>query len=160
MTIGSDSCTKNLGGLHSIALLRPEWILALEYSPERGGYTQMELAEGCESIPLLFGEGGGCWSESANASGEVTHRLECKLRGAQPAALETLGKVARNGVVAVVTTLAGERYVVGYSPRAAAAYPLRPLLTESNSGSSRKEGASTRLVLTSTDGWYSHPLVK
>lgn len=161
MSIGQNSCGKNIGGIRSIELLPPEAIAKADYYAATDEYDFVELAEGFEPTTLHFTEGSGRWVERAEGvGGPVVHRVECRLRGVQPAALVKLQRLALNGVVALVTTESGEEYLVGYSPEAHTDYPLRLAEGQTDSSKERSEGASTLLVLTSTDGWFSRPIAQ
>ncbi len=161
MSIGQNSCGKNIGGIRSIELIPPEALFRADYYAATDEYDFVELAEGFEPTPLHFSEGSGRWVEKTeDGTGRVVHRVECELRGVQPLAIRRLERLCLNGVVALVATENGEEYVVGYSPEAQADYPLRLTEVISDSSKVRSKEAATLLVFSSTDGWFSRPIAR
>ncbi len=159
MELTAATCAKHLGGVRSIRLYGASDILSVAYDTRSKCFGLPQLKEGCSPLDLCFVEGSATFEERLGDNGVVTHRVGCDIAGAQPEAVERVRSFAREGVVALVTTADGGCYLVGYSPKAEGDYPL--LLTEARveSHASRRESASTSLLLGSTDGWFSKPVV-
>lgn len=152
MELGSTTCAKHLGGVESVRLVSAADVVAVEYDPSQRLFAGLRLREGSDPVEVLFADGGASFEERASADGLVTHTLTFAMRGLQREAAGVLRSLSVDGVVAVVGLAEGESLLVGYSPEAAADYPLRLSQTLLDSGKSRAQRASTTLTLSSTDG--------
>lgn len=157
--LGLATCTKHTGGLDAITLYEPSTIESLGYDHSLGGFSEIVLSEGSLPETVLFAEGSAVWSEQLNGDGEIQHRVEFALHGTLTDQLQRLLSMARNGVVALVRRSDGESFLVGYSTQAKALYPLMVVEAETDSRAQSREGARSRVVLTSSDGWFARPYV-
>lgn len=146
------TCAKHLGGVESIRLVSAVDVEAVEYDPSQRLFSGLALREGSDPVEVLFADGTACYEERVSADGVVTHTLTFVMRGLQREGAEVLRSLSVDGMVAVVGLAEGESLLVGYSPEAAADYPLRLTQTLLDSGKSRAQRASTTLVFSSQDG--------
>lgn len=153
MELGSSiTCAKHLGGVESIRLVSAVDIEAVEYDTTQRLFSGLRLREGSDFAEVLFADGGACFEERVEADGTVSHHLSFRMQGLEREAADRLRGLSVDGVVAVVGLPEGEKLLVGYSPEAAADYPLRLSLAVLSSAQSRVQRASTTLTLSSTDG--------
>lgn len=160
MALSQALCGKHPGGLVSIRLYEATKILSAPFNHTLGGYSSLHLEEDYTPIEVAMAEGSGLWSEKEVGKDGVEHRVEFALRGCRSEALSTLHTLSQSGLVAEVVLAEGGRYLVGYSPRANADYPLRLAQGSLNTQNRPSEMPTTTLVLISTDGWFSHPLLQ
>lgn len=153
MTLGSLSCAKHLGGVRSLRLIPAEGVASVDYDVAEDAFRALLVAEGGEAVEVAHDASATSYCESVTADGRVEHRLTISLLGVQIEALDRLLVTLRRGVVAIVELEEGERWLVGYSPRAAADYPLRLAEGVAESGKSRQTRCHTSLLLSSVDGW-------
>ncbi len=152
MELGSITCAKHLGGVESIRLVSAVDVEAVEYDPAERLLSGLRLREGSDFTEVLFANNSACFEERVEADGTVTHNLSFRMQGLEREAANVLRSLSVDGVVAIVELPEGERLLVGYSPEAAADYPLRLSKAVLSSAQSRVQRASTTLTLSSTDG--------
>ena len=159
MELSQSHCGKHHGGVLRIALYDASRLISVPFDPSSGCYSSIEVEEGYTPIEVAFAEESGAWSERVGSGGGVEHSVEFSLWGARCEALSTLQTLSERGVVALVECADGGQYLVGYSPRATTDYPLRLAEGNLNTFSHRTERPTTNVLLTSTDGWFSRPLL-
>ena len=152
MTLGSISCAKHLGGVSSIRLLSASEIGSLSYDSAERCFGSLLPTEGCEFRDVAFAEGSASLEERVEADGTTHHKLNFELRGFRSEVVEELQWLSQGGMVAVVELSDGERFLVGYSHRAAADYPLRLSEARLDSGSGREQRKRLSVTLSSIDG--------
>lgn len=159
MELAPSVCSKHLGGVERIVLYAVDDIQNVAYNSLSQSFSPPQLGESCSPVELHFMEGGASFEESVESGGRVTHRITCNLAGVVPEAVERLRRVARGGVVALLTTVDGGSYLVGYSVEAATDYPLWLHSAQVATHAARSSKATTTLVLESVDGWPSRAVV-
>ena len=150
-------CGKHLGGVAQLRLYDATKLLPLDYDPASESFEEVWFDDGGAPVEVAFVEGSGVWSERG-VTGGVEHSVAFELQGVRTEALEGLRKLSEGGLVAEIVDNEGAKFLVGYSLHAAAEYPLRLSSAESSTGGRRGERPTTRIVLTSRDGWYAHRL--
>lgn len=155
--LGTHSCKVARGGICAVRLYEVCGIASVDFDPTMRSFGTPQLLEGYEPWEVVFAEGGASYTEEATPGGGVVHRLEISQRGLNQDVVATLRRLSVEGVVALVECQSGERLLVGYSREAAADYPLRMEGAKLQSGSQSGEGATTRFLLCSLDGWGARP---
>ena len=148
-------CGKHLGGIVRLRLYEAAKLAAVSYDTSKGAFAAVELAEGCEPVDVTFVEGSGSWRERSVADGGVEHSVEFALGGVHTEAVSLLERISEGGLVAEVECADGGCYLVGYSTKAAAEYPLRLGSVDIATERGRGKRPATHIRLTSIDGWYS-----
>lgn len=133
-------------------LLSAAEIESVEYNPSSRLFTSLVLCEGYDFVEVVFAEGSASLEERVGADGSVTHRLSFAMHGTKSDDVETLRRLSREGVVAIVENFEGEKFLVGYSPEACAEYPLRLAEVRLEGGSRKEQRAITSIILSSLDG--------
>lgn len=157
MKLGSVSCAKHLGGVRTVLLLPASEIESVVYNPSLGSFSLLQPSAEGELLEVSFAESGASWEEALEADGSVRHSLSLDLEGVQADVAATLQRISAEGVVAVVELCEGGKYLVGYSAKAAADYPLRLSKAALCSERRKEQRSATTLLLCGTDGWYSLP---
>ncbi len=152
MTLGSNSCAKHLGGVASIRLLPATQLESVEYDPRERRFLSLTPLKESEFVEVAFVENSASWEERVGSDGTVTHTLSFAIHGLQGDSVEQLRRLCCEGVVAVVETTEGEKFLLGYSPECGAEYPLRLSEALLSGGSRREQRAYTSLILSSSDG--------
>lgn len=159
MTTLTNSCGSLMGGLRSVVLYDAEEVAFFGLEPESGAFTRASLAPLATPLEVAVADGGARYLERLTSTGEVEHRLELTVAGFTPCRVAQLASMSRRGVVAILTLTSGDSWVVGYSRRGGADYPLRLLGAEAVSCAKRAQMPTTTIVLGSVDGWVATPLV-
>lgn len=144
----------------SVELLPAHRLTAAWYNAAEGCFDGVETAE--PFVAYVFREDGAIYSETSSGAGEPTVKHTLTMEFADtPETRRTVGELSARspgGVVAIVTTGAGERLLTGYSPRFGGAYPLQLSKTAAASGSRPSDLPTVRVILESEDAEYSKPL--
>lgn len=158
--MGTNACPSvhHIGGIRSITLYGAGEVSFEGYDPVGGGFRRAMIAPTATPLEMHFADNGARYVERLVAQGVVEHRLEILSSGFAPERMARLMALSSEGVVAILTLASGGSWVVGYSHRGGADYPLRLLEAESDTFAQRSQMPSTRLLLGSEDGWAAAPL--
>ncbi|MDR0907563.1 MAG: hypothetical protein LBM63_03000 [Rikenellaceae bacterium] len=121
------STSKPRGGVQTVELIAASWFEGAVWDDTSRCFTSMQT-----SAPLscyVFREDGATYTEQSSGMRQklVKHTLSMEFAVTSEAslALSELASVAKGGVVAIVTTGAGEKLLVGYSRKFGGRFPLR-----------------------------------
>ncbi|MDL2319899.1 hypothetical protein LJC45_02065 [Alistipes sp. OttesenSCG-928-B03] len=151
------ACAKRSGGIRSVALADAGAVAGAQYAATDGTYKWVTLTGGVGFREYRFREDEAAYTESVAFTDGlplVTHTLSFALERMDAAcreAIEELCAATDKGLVAIVTTNAGVSFLVGYSEKFGAAYPLRPARVSGVSGSKPADLSAEKIVLVSRD---------
>lgn len=150
-------CAKRNGGIRTIEIIEASDLSSLTYDDEQGVFTDMAINQGSSFATYAFLEDGAQYQESVTLRDGVLvveHQLSFSLGridSASNASVDALVAASYNGVVAVVTTNAGEKFVVGYSLEFGTERPLRVKSAQADSAAKLSDGMKQEIVLSCYD---------
>ncbi len=164
MTGVTRTCRDRSGGVRRISLVRAADVAEVAASDGGVAVGEVILAPGRRFSGYAFVEGSAALREEVSVEAGaalVRHELEFALdpvSAESAAATEELAIVScRGGVVAVVETAAGEKFLVGYSSKFRAGQPLRLQKVQGRTGTGKSDKSLYTIVLHSTDCSPSMP---
>ncbi|MCL2560885.1 MAG: hypothetical protein FWE10_00995 [Rikenellaceae bacterium] len=145
------ACGQRNGGLREIALVQADAVSGVSFDAGTGMVSEVRLVDGGAWAVYRFKEDEAAYAERAvvGAAGAlVTHVLSFTLECMSPDAARAVGELvmgAPNGLLAILVTNNGDRFLVGYSERFGLQYPLR-LKTAAGESGRRITDVSTEVI--------------
>ncbi len=151
------ACSLRSGGIEKIELVEASAIDSATYDSATDTFSSVKLAQGTNMAAYQFDEDGAEYREvhrRTNGSYSVEHHLSLSLGrfdGSSRRAVREIATASECGLVAFVTTIGGDRFMVGYSKELGAERPLRLSSGAGTTGSRPAEGTLREIELSSVD---------
>ncbi len=151
------ACSLRSGGIEKIELVEASAIVSAQYESSTDSFTSIKLAEGAKVAQYEFDEDGAEYSEvhrRTNSSYSVEHRLSFSLGrfdGSSRQAVKEIAAASECGIVAIIKTIGGNRFLVGYSHELGSERALRLSSGSGTTGTKPSDGTLREINLTSVD---------
>ena len=145
------------GGIRMLGLIDRSEVAGISSLGSMTEFTSVTFEEGCCFSKYEFREDEAVYKETVSVSNGariVTHELSFlldKMGSECSAAVSAIAEAADEGLIAVVQTMNGDTFLVGYSQEFGKERPLRLVSADGTSGKQLSDGTSEVVTLRCTD---------
>ena len=145
------------GGIRMLGLIERSEVATITSQGSTTEFTAITFEEGCCFSKYEFREDEAVYKESVSVSNGariVTHELSFlldKMGSESSVAVSAIAEAADEGLIAIVQTMNGDTFLVGYSQEFGKERPLRLASSDGTTGKQLSDGTSEVVTLTSTD---------
>ncbi len=145
------------GGIRMLGLIERSEVATITSQGSTTEFTAITFEEGCCFSKYEFREDEAVYKESvsvSNGARVVTHELSFlldKMGSESSVAVSAIAEAADEGLIAIVQTMNGDTFLVGYSQEFGKERPLRLASSDGTTGKQLSDGTSEVVTLTSTD---------
>ena len=145
------------GGIRMLGLIERSEVATITSQGSTTEFTAITFEEGCCFSKYEFREDEAVYKESvsvSNGARVVTHELSFlldKMGSESSVAVSAIAEAADEGLIAIVQTMNGDTFLVGYSQEFGKERPLRLASSDVTTGKQLSDGTSEVVTLTSTD---------
>lgn len=145
------------GGIRMLGLIERSEVVTITSQGSTTEFTAITFEEGCCFSKYEFREDEAVYKESVSVSNGariVTHELSFlldKMGSESSVAVSAIAEAADEGLIAIVQTMNGDTFLVGYSQEFGKERPLRLASSDGTTGKQLSDGTSEVVTLTSTD---------
>ena len=145
------------GGIRMLGLIERSEVATITSQGSTTEFTAITFEEECCFSKYEFREDEAVYKESvsvSNGARVVTHELSFlldKMGSESSVAVSAIAEAADEGLIAIVQTMNGDTFLVGYSQEFGKERPLRLASSDGTTGKQLSDGTSEVVTLTSTD---------
>ena len=145
------------GGIRMLGLIECNEIAGVTAQGSTTEFTAITFEEGCCFSKYEFREDEAVFKETVSVSNGariVTHELSFlldKMGSECSTAVSAIAEAADEGVIAIVQTMNGDTFLVGYSQEFEKERPLKLVSADGTTGKQLSDGTSEVVTLRSTD---------
>lgn len=151
------SLSRKNGGIRLLGLIDQSELASATYTAADGGYSAITLDDACFFAKYEFREDEAEYKESVsivNGARIVNHELTFlldKMGNDTTKAITNILDVAQNGLIAIIRTMNGDSFLIGYSTEFLKERPLRVAAVNGTTGKLLAEGTNEIITLRCQD---------